>query len=194
MCACGCMWEHGCVYMSVERVGLPMDAHGHRLLGSPPGLCVQWHQARREARTQFSCPRPSTWPLKLNFSLPFVFCSPSPNSGTKWRLFQCGLKLPFMFLSPVPSWFLICFWPWAHICPSLFGPFAEGIPSYFIKLFTHLSLWVWHSRKKTKQNPNTTERGVRRQTLLLISSKMWANTYFPWAPISSSIKWGDCLS
>lgn len=107
----------------------------------------------------------------------------------------------FNVVSNYPS----CFWA-QSLLGSLFA-FDLGLISALCSLDPllkeyHLTLlnylYTFHSEcgivEKTKQNPNTIERGVRRQTLLLISSKMWANTYFPWAPISSSIKCGDCLS
>ena len=154
---------HTCGYTPGEGLVFPW-MHVATGLGETLDLSTM-ASARKGGRHMFYVPADIYLVLKLTFILLFSFAHSPPTPGTKWSLFQCDLKLSFLFPSLGPSRCLVCSWPCSHICLPLSGPLAEGIPSYFSKLFVYLSLWGGCSGKKKSKHHWT-----RSQTLLLISS------------------------
>lgn len=175
-----CLWDGG-VCMSVAHMGMGCtcshvwaegggrSSHGYmwpQALGEPPNLCLQYHQSGREASTQFVSPRPSTWLLQLNCTLPFHFAYSSPTLESNEGSFQLSFRLPFMFPSLVPELFSCLLLTLCSHLPSVLWMVKE---QHLTRFLTHLSLRVWYSGKHKTKKP-TTESEARSRTLLLISS------------------------
>lgn len=104
VCACAVhLLKRTCPGRSAQRCKWP------QALGGAPKPWPQRQQSAREASAPFSYPKPSIWLLKLNFTCPSTWYTPSC-PGIIWRLFpNLALSCPLCFQtssSMVPHWLL----------------------------------------------------------------------------------------